>query len=193
MSTAVLGLVGVAVPVVAAVTVWCLTRVRRLHRLHVRVDAARAALAAALEGRVRLARRVADGLPPPAGMALRRAADRAALGPAPTPDGRDPAGTRALRESAENALTRELAAVGRPGPARLAAELRDAQHLVVLARRVHNDAVRDTRALRSRRLVRWLRLYGTAPEPVYFEIADPEPAAGPLGADVGSTRHPTAM
>ena len=40
---------------------------------------------------------------------------------------------------------------------------------------MHNDAVRDTLDLRSRRLVRWLRLAGTAPAPVYFEIADPQP------------------
>jgi len=45
----------------------------------------------------------------------------------------------------------------------------------VLARRVHNDAVRDTLGLRSQRLVRWLRLAGTAPMPAYFEIADPAP------------------
>ena len=37
------------------------------------------------------------------------------------------------------------------------------------------DAVRDTLDLRSRRLVRWLRLAGTAPAPAYFEIADPPP------------------
>ncbi len=43
--------------------------------------------------------------------------------------------------------------------------------------RVHNDAVRDTLALRSRRLVRWLRLAGRTPIPAYFEIADPEPGA----------------
>ena len=53
-------------------------------------------------------------------------------------------------------------------------ELVDAEQLVILARRVHNDAVRDTRGLRSRRLVRWLHLAGTAPMPEYFEIADPE-------------------
>jgi 8-oxo-dGTP pyrophosphatase MutT (NUDIX family) len=44
----------------------------------------------------------------------------------------------------------------------------------MLARRVHNDAVRDTLTLRSRRLVRWLRLAGTAPHPAYFEIVDVE-------------------
>jgi hypothetical protein len=44
---------------------------------------------------------------------------------------------------------------------------------VVIARRVYNDAVRDTLALRSRRMVRWLRLAGTAAAPRYFEIAEP--------------------
>ena len=47
----------------------------------------------------------------------------------------------------------------------------------MLARRVHNDAVRDTLALRSRRLVRWFRLAGTAPAPEYFEITDEQPGA----------------
>ena len=41
-----------------------------------------------------------------------------------------------------------------------------------LARRFHNDAVRDTLALRERRPVRLLRLGGTAPLPTYFEIAE---------------------
>jgi len=77
-------------------------------------------------------------------------------------------------EVAENALTRRIAAADRAAlPAGLAGELLDAEQLVLLARRVHNDAVRDTLDLRSRRLVRWLRLAGTAPAPGYFEIADP--------------------
>jgi heme exporter protein D len=77
-------------------------------------------------------------------------------------------------EVAENALTRRIAAVDRAAlPAGLSGELLDAEQLVMLARRVHNDAVRDTLDLRSRRLVRWLRLAGTAPAPGYFEIADP--------------------
>jgi 8-oxo-dGTP pyrophosphatase MutT (NUDIX family) len=37
---------------------------------------------------------------------------------------------------------------------------------------VHNDAVRDILALRSRRFVRWLRLAGNAPAPAFFEITD---------------------
>jgi 8-oxo-dGTP pyrophosphatase MutT (NUDIX family) len=58
------------------------------------------------------------------------------------------------------------------GPAGLIAELADAEARVVLARRFHNDAVRDTLALRERRLVRWFRLAGTAALPTYFEIAE---------------------
>ncbi len=179
---------------VAALTLWCVTRVRRLHRLHVRVDAARAGLAAALDSRARVALALADALGPAAPPDLRRAADAALALPAPAPDGRDPAGSRAAREAAENALTRQLAVVGR-GSARSGPcdDLADAEALVVLARRVHNDAVRDTRALRSRRLVRLLRLHGTAPEPLYFEIADPEPPRSPARPHVESPRSPTVM
>ena len=43
---------------------------------------------------------------------------------------------------------------------------------VQLARRFHNDAVRDTLALRERPAVRVLRLGGTAALPTYFEIAE---------------------
>ena len=43
---------------------------------------------------------------------------------------------------------------------------------MLLARRFHNDAVRDTLALRERPAVRLLRLGGTAALPTYFEIAE---------------------
>jgi 8-oxo-dGTP pyrophosphatase MutT (NUDIX family) len=59
-------------------------------------------------------------------------------------------------------------------PLALLAELIDAEQRVVIARRVHNDAIRDTLAQRRRRMVRWLKLAGTAPQPEYFEIAEPE-------------------
>jgi hypothetical protein len=80
-------------------------------------------------------------------------------------------------ETAANALGRALARLDRAAlPPDLRAALADAEQLLVLARRVYNDAVRDTLGLRSRRLVRWLRLAGTAPMPAYFEIADPAPS-----------------
>ena len=57
-------------------------------------------------------------------------------------------------------------------PLALVAELADAEARVLLARRFHNDAVRDTLALRERPLVRLLHLGGTAAMPTYFEIAE---------------------
>jgi hypothetical protein len=135
--------------VVAAWTVTLsLTRVRRLHRLHIRVDAARAGLDAALARRVAAAAR--------AGVGLR--------GPTPDP------------EEGANALSRALAHLDRAAlPSDVRVDLDDAEQLLAVARRVHNDAVRDTLGLRSLRLVRWLRLAGTAPMPAYFEMADPGP------------------
>jgi hypothetical protein len=140
-------------------------RVRRLHRLHIRTDAAAAGLESALRRRAAAALAVAAD----AGtLSTRAEALRAAVARTRT--------SRSLdgdRESAENPLGRALAAAGREAlPPAVLEELVDAEQLVILARRVHNDAVRDTLALRSRRLVRWLHLAGTAPMPAYFEIAD---------------------
>lgn len=157
-------MIAVGVLVGVLVLVWavalCLSRVRRLHRLHIRVDAARAGLDAAL------ARRAAAASS--AGVTVPR-------GPVVT-DGAAPRST-VDPEAAANALGRILAGLDRAAlPGDVRATLADAEQLLVLARRVHNDAVRDTLGLRSRRLVRWLRLAGTAPMPTYFEIADPAPA-----------------
>jgi hypothetical protein len=110
--------------------------------------------------------------------ALRRAADAAVLA------GLDPAlrtaGRRthrasgAVREDLENELGRVLAVLDRCGlESPCADRLADAEQRAVIARRVYNDAVRDTLALRSHRMVRWLRLAGTAALPRYFEIAEP--------------------
>jgi hypothetical protein len=143
-------------------------RIRRLDRLHVRTDAARAGLESALERRAGAALAVAAVVAgTPAGReraeALRSAVTGVRAARLTDPD----------REGAENVLGRALAGVNRSAlPAAVLEELVDAEQLVVLARRVHNDAVRDTRGLRSRCLVRWLHLAGTAPMPEYFEIAD---------------------
>jgi hypothetical protein len=176
--------------VLTVVTVLCVLRARRLDRLHRRTDAARAGLADALERRGQVALRVADvlDLPPPAGNPQQPptstgradgAAVRAAARDALRACGaglRTAGGSLDPCELAENTLTRRLAAVDRDAlRGGLAGELLEAQQLALLARRVHNDAVRDTLDLRSRRLVRWLRLAGTAPAPAYFEIADPPP------------------
>ena len=163
--------------VVAVVTVVCVVRARRLDRLHRRTDAARAGLSDALETRGAVALRVADALGG-ARHAVDATAVRAAADDALTACR---AGLRTAGadlgpcEVAENTLTRRLAAVDRSTlPGALVDELVDAEVLVLLARRVHNDAVRDTLDLRSRRLVRWLRLAGTAAAPAYFEIAEPQ-------------------
>ncbi|MTD57110.1 NUDIX hydrolase [Amycolatopsis pithecellobii] len=136
----------------------------RLDRLHVRLDAGWAALDAALARRAVVARAVAAGaLPGDEAAAVLRAADDAEAAPRPE------------REAAENELTKQLALIRREQlPSRLADELADAEHRVVIARRVHNDAVRDTLTLRRRRKVRYFKLAGTAPQPEYFEIVEPE-------------------
>jgi 8-oxo-dGTP pyrophosphatase MutT (NUDIX family) len=145
-----------------------LLRANRLDRLHVRTDAAAAALRAALDRRAVVARTIAASQPPRLGARLRAAADAAEQA------------SRAGWETAENELTRALAALTEL-PAALGSELADAEQRVMLARRVHNDAVRDTLALRRTRLVRWLRLAGTAAAPRYFEIAE-ESMSGRAGA-----------
>jgi hypothetical protein len=147
------------------------SRVRRLDRLHVRTDAARAGLESACERRATAALAVAGVL-----AAVPAERDRAEGLRAAVARTRAAGVTGGDREGAENVLGRELAAVPRRVlPGAVLEELVDAEQLLVLARRVHNDAVRDTRDLRSRRLVRWLHLAGTAPMPAYFEIADPDP------------------
>jgi hypothetical protein len=54
---------------------------------------------------------------------------------------------------------------------------------VGLARRFYNDAVRDTRALRRRRLARLLRLHARHPLPRYFDIDDGLEAVPPRTTD----------
>jgi 8-oxo-dGTP pyrophosphatase MutT (NUDIX family) len=149
--------------VIVAVAAWAYQTATRLDRLHVRYDLSWQALDAALARRAVVARAVAAhayGDDPVARriVALADAAERA---------------PRAARENAENELSAGLALVDATAlrPA-LIAELADAEARVLLGRRFHNDAVRDTLALRERRPVRWLRLGGTAPLPSYFEIAE---------------------
>jgi len=145
----------VTITVVAGVVALCAGRIRRLHRLHLRTDAARAGLDTALHRRAVAAARVVG----PGSDSAAAAAVAAS-------------GVDAAREAVENALSRRLLGVDRAGaPAALRAELAEAEQLVVLGRSVYHDAVRDTLDLRSRRLVRWSRLAGTAPLPAYFEIA----------------------
>lgn len=155
---------GVVVLLLVAWTAWTLTRLRRLEG---RVDRAQTALETQLRRRAALAAEVARGgaaaLEPERAARLARAADGARL---PwTPD----------RELAENLLGRELRGLLRDLPATekaLAADLAGTAQRVALARRFYNDAVRDTRELRGRRLPRLLRLHARRPLPRYFDIDD---------------------
>jgi 8-oxo-dGTP pyrophosphatase MutT (NUDIX family) len=175
MATTLLIVLGLAV----LIGPWILGTASRLDRLHVRTDAAWAGLDAALARRAVVTRAVvaAGRLDPDTATMLRNVADRAERAP------------RTEREAAENELSGLLEDLDRTtfAPA-LAAELLDAEQRVVLARRVHNDAVRDTLSLRRRRPVRWLKLAGTAPQPEYFEIAEPleEAETGTLTARVAA-------
>ncbi len=69
-----------------------------------------------------------------------------------------------------------------PAGGALLADLSAAWYRVQLARRFHNDAVAQTRAARRGVLVRLLRLAGSAPEPVTFELDDEWPDGLPREA-----------
>ncbi len=156
-----LGVLLVAVLLVGGV--WAVQTAHRLDRLHVRYDLSWQALDGALARRAVVARAVATDAygTTPAGQRLAAYADAAERAP------------RAARETAENDLSADLARVDPASlPLALVAELADAEARVLLARRFHNDAVRDTLALRERPLVRLLHLGGTAAMPTYFEIAE---------------------
>jgi hypothetical protein len=171
-------------------------RAGRLDRLHARVEAARAALDAALVRRSAVALELAAGglLDPATSLLIAGAAhDARAAGQ--------------LDERAQSDLTRALrAALSQPGfrtglSARtggdeLLAELEAAAHQVFIARKFYNDAVAATRSARRRWLVRLLRLAGGAPMPEFFEIDDSLVTGDGdgLGADMPhlTTGHPPA-
>ncbi|WP_280432635.1 NUDIX hydrolase, partial [Nocardia brasiliensis] len=171
--------------VVIAIGLWAYSTANRLDRLHVRSDQSWQALDAALSRRAVVARAVASALADPGSdpATLDRAKLLAVLA-----DRAERAG-RLDREAVENQLSAALSAVDtaqlRP---QMVAELADAEARVLIARRFHNDAVRDTLALRTRRPVRILHLGGTAPLPTYFEITERATPAASTGLDVDTTR-----
>lgn len=152
------------IAILIAIAAWAVQTANRLDRLHVRYDLSWQALDAALARRSVVARAIAVDAygERPEGRHLVSLADAAENAP------------RSTREACENQLSTALETID---PARvplgLVDELADTEARVVLARRFHNDAVRDTLALRERRPVRWLKLGGRAPLPAYFEIAEP--------------------
>jgi hypothetical protein len=130
----------------------------RLDRLAVRVEAASSALDAQLARRAVVAYELSEAtalqpLHTAARLALDGGADRGAV---------ESSLSRELRAAPEVAAVEEMAVLARK---------------VMLARQFHNDAVRDLLALRRRRLVRLLHLYGRAQAPSYIEFDADEPGA----------------
>jgi hypothetical protein len=157
-------LVGGLVLLLLAWTVWTLVR---LGRLEARVDRAWIALDAQLQRRAGLAEELARDHPAAVG------ADRADYLAAFAADARKPGDGD--RELAENLLGRELRELMRyltDLPSALRADLAGTTTRIGLARRFYNDAVRDTAALRQRRLPRLMRLHASRPLPRYFDIDD---------------------
>ncbi|KAF0847540.1 hypothetical protein FNL39_103438 [Nocardia caishijiensis] len=184
-ATAVLVL-GLVALFVLALGVWAASTANRLDRLHVRSDRSWQALDAALARRAVVARAVAMAIAGPATTDPPRAERAAQL--ASLADWAERA-DRGERETIENQLSAALSTIdiGQLRP-QLVAELADAEARVLIARRFHNDAVRDTLALRTRRPVRWLHLGGTAPLPTYFEITERATPAAATGLEVHTTR-----
>ena len=168
-----------AIVLAVLLTMWVTFTLTRLDRLHARVDAAEAALDAQLVRRAAAAQHLLDAPGSP-----RVLADRASLTTAlrqvtrhDTADAPAAAGQRQALENAVGRAVAELLAVpGTPDPA-AESELREAAARVLIARRFYNDAVRDTRALRARRMPRLLHLAGHRAEPDFFDIDDTLPPA----------------
>ncbi len=163
-------LLGALVVLTFLVTGWLAFTATRLDRLHVRLDAAYASLDAALVRRCAALEHLAGTARSELGPAQ---ADRLAAAAE--------AGRRASdidRARIENAVTRaigELADLRLSLPARLdnaIEQIAESSDRVLLARRFYNDAVRDTRNLRSRRRVRWFALAGHRALPEFFDIDD---------------------
>jgi hypothetical protein len=159
-------ILGIALVLLLGWTFWTLVRLRRLEA---RVARAWTALEVQLQRRAGLAEELAREYP--AAVGERRAAYLALL----AADARTPADGD--RELSENVLGLELRELMRSGdrhgvPVGLQNDLVGTATRIGLARRFYNDAVRDTRALRSGRFVRVTRLHRSRPLPRYFDIDD---------------------
>ena len=169
----------VAALLTAALTAWVTFTATRLDRLHARVDAAQAALDAQLVRRAAAIAHVA--VVAGADLQPRLVGDLATCAQLALAAG------ASEREPAENALGRaanELADVSAtiaPAHAGALHEVAESALRVIIARRFYNDAVRDTQALRKRRMPRLLGLAGHRESPQFFDIDDatrwPLPAA----------------
>ena len=165
-----------AVAIAILLTMWVTFTLTRLDRLHARVDAAQAALDAQLVRRAAALRHVAQSAPPGLSAAdqvrYEAVADAALNAP------------QDARQPAENAVGRAVNELVErvPLPIEADRELRETAARVLIARRFYNDAVRDTRTLRARRMPRLLRLAGHRSMPQFFDIDDTAPAPVPAVA-----------
>lgn len=158
----------VAVVLAVLLSMWITFTLTRLDRLHARVDAAWAALDAQLVRRAAALQHVARS--PDSGVRpdLRGPCEQVAQAALAVK-------SEAQRQAAENAvghLITRLAEVAEPLHPEAEAELREGAARVQVARRFYNDAVRDTRTLRSRRMPRLLHLAGRRVTPQFFDIDD---------------------
>lgn len=156
-----------AVVLAILLTAWVILTLTRLDRLHARVDAAQAAMDAQLVRRAAAVQHLAESAPLPPELAGRLAETaRAALAASVT--GAD-------RQVAENQVGHgitELSGYRHQLASPSVDELAEAATRVLIARRFFNDAVRDTRTLRARRMPRLLHLAGRRELPQYFDIDD---------------------
>ena len=186
-----------AVIVAVLLTAWIVLTLTRLDRLHARVDAAQAAMDAQLVRRAAALQHLAEmpGHGVPADLAERLAGSaRVALA---VPDGRganlDPASERQRAENQVSHAIAELADYRPVLPPEAAEELAEAAARVLIARRFFNDAVRDTRTLRARRMPRLLHLAGRRELPQYFDIDDSNlfPADGARSEPIAAPDRPS--
>jgi hypothetical protein len=161
-----------AVLLAIVLTAWVILTLTRLDRLHARVDAAQAAMDAQLVRRAAALQHLAEmpdnGVPSPLAGRLAGAA-RAALA---VPGDLAPASDRQRAENQVGHAITDLAGYRDRLPPAAAEELAEAAARVLIARRFFNDAVRDTRTLRARRMPRLLHLAGRRALPQFFDIDD---------------------
>ena len=137
---------------VLVIAVWALLTAQRLNSLHIRTDAALAQLEATLDRRAAVVRALAPELE---NLAARAESTDLTQGHFDE------------RTTRERELSAAIAQRFDTRPALLA----DAEGRIHLAHRFYNEAVSDTRALRLRPAVKWLRLGGTAKLPEFFELS----------------------
>ncbi|MGX4761025.1 hypothetical protein I6J72_03825 [Corynebacterium sp. FDAARGOS 1242] len=142
----------IALAVVLVIAMWALLTAQRLNSLHIRTDAALAQLEATLDRRAAVISALAPEL-----QHLAARAESTDL----------TQGNFDERTTRERELSAAIAQRFETRPALLA----DAEGRIHLAHRFYNEAVSDTRALRLRPAVKWLRLGGTAKLPEFFELS----------------------